>query len=49
MAGGLVQQPSAGVDFIPQSGIYEFGYRIYKFGYWADLLIWTKTFRDIRK
>ncbi len=26
MAGGL-QQPYAGVDFIPQSGICEFGYR----------------------
>jgi hypothetical protein len=27
-AGGLVQQPYAGVDFIPQSGIYEFYYSI---------------------
>jgi hypothetical protein len=26
MAGGPVRQPYAGVDFIPQSGIYEFGY-----------------------
>jgi hypothetical protein len=24
--GGPVQQPYAGIDFIPQSGIYEFGY-----------------------
>ncbi len=24
--GGPVRQPYAGVDFIPQSGIYEFGY-----------------------
>jgi hypothetical protein len=27
MASGPVRQPYAGVDFIPQSGIYEFGYR----------------------
>jgi hypothetical protein len=27
MAGGPVQQSYAGVDFIPRSGIYEFGYR----------------------
>jgi hypothetical protein len=27
MANELVQQPYALVDFIPQSGIYEFGYR----------------------
>ncbi len=26
MAGGPVRQPNAGVIFIPQSGIYEFGY-----------------------
>jgi hypothetical protein len=26
MAGGPVRQPYAGVDFIPLSGIYEFGY-----------------------
>ncbi len=26
MAGGPVRQPCAGVDFISQSGIYEFGY-----------------------
>jgi hypothetical protein len=26
MAGGPVRQPVAGVDFIPQSEIYEFGY-----------------------
>jgi hypothetical protein len=26
MAGRPVRQPYAGVDFIPQSGIYEFGY-----------------------
>jgi hypothetical protein len=26
MAGGPVRRPYAGVDFIPQSGIYEFGY-----------------------
>jgi hypothetical protein len=25
-AGGPVRQPYAGVDFIPQSWIYEFGY-----------------------
>jgi hypothetical protein len=25
MAGWPVRQPQAGVDFIPQSGIYEFG------------------------
>jgi hypothetical protein len=28
MAGRPVRQPYAGVDFIPQSGIYEFGYWI---------------------
>jgi hypothetical protein len=28
MAGGPVRQPYAGVDFIPQSVIYEFGYRV---------------------
>ncbi len=27
MAGGPVRQPYDGVAFIPQSGIYEFGYR----------------------
>jgi hypothetical protein len=27
MVAGPVRQPYAGVDFIPQSGIYEFGYR----------------------
>jgi hypothetical protein len=27
MAGGLVRQTYAGVTFIPQSGVYEFGYR----------------------
>jgi hypothetical protein len=27
MAGGPVRQPYAGIDFIPQSEIYEFGYR----------------------
>jgi hypothetical protein len=27
IAGGPVRQPYAGVDFIPQSGIYEFGFR----------------------
>ena len=27
MVGGTVRQPYAGVDFIPQSGIYEFGDR----------------------
>jgi hypothetical protein len=27
MAGGPVRQPYAGVDFIPQPGIYVFGYR----------------------
>jgi hypothetical protein len=27
MARGPVRQPYAGVDFIPRSGIYEFGYR----------------------
>ncbi len=32
MAGGSVRQPYAGVDFIPQSGIYEFGYGISKGG-----------------
>jgi hypothetical protein len=32
MAGGSVRQPFAGVDFIPQSGIHEFGYRISKGG-----------------
>ncbi len=26
LAGGPIRQPYAGVDFIPQSGIYEFGY-----------------------
>ncbi len=26
--GGPVRQPFAGVEFIPQSGFYEFGYRI---------------------
>ncbi len=26
MAGGPVRQPYAGVDFIPQSRIFEFGY-----------------------
>jgi hypothetical protein len=26
-AGGPVRQPYAGVDFIPQSRIYEFGYK----------------------
>jgi hypothetical protein len=30
MAGGPEQQPFAGVNFIPQSGIYEFGYRLNK-------------------
>ncbi len=25
-AGGPVRQPYAAVDFVPQSGIYEFGY-----------------------
>jgi hypothetical protein len=28
MEPGVSVQPFAGVDFIPQSGIYEFGYRI---------------------
>ncbi len=28
MAGGPIRQPYAGVDFIPQLGIYEFGYSI---------------------
>ncbi len=28
MAGGPVRQPYAGVDFIPQSRIFEFGYRM---------------------
>jgi hypothetical protein len=27
MVSGPVRQPYAGVDFIPQSGIYKFGYR----------------------
>ncbi len=27
MVGGPVRQPYAGVDFLPHSGIYEFGYR----------------------
>jgi hypothetical protein len=32
MAGGPVRHPYAGVDFIPQSGIYEFGYRPHPVG-----------------
>ncbi len=37
MAGGPVRQPYAGVDFIPQSGIFEFGYRnlTYSVGGWG--------------
>ncbi len=38
---GVLQQPYAGVDFIPQSGIYEFGYssEIYKRNRWYVLVL----------
>ncbi len=39
MAGGPVQEPYAGVDFIPQSGTYEFGYcSLFVFGHWPDII-----------
>jgi hypothetical protein len=48
MAGGPVQQPYAGVDFISQSRIYEFGYRSDGGAYWkksvGGLNIFISTF-----
>jgi hypothetical protein len=42
MAGGPVRQPYAGVDFMFQSGIYEFGYSMHK----AKLLLYATTPKD---